>query len=52
MIEVSWLVFCATSLVLIATPGQDMILVAGCALARTRCSGYIARAASSSSGSV
>src|ERR1700704_2185374 len=27
MIEVSWLVFIVTSLVLIATPGQDMILV-------------------------
>jgi threonine/homoserine/homoserine lactone efflux protein len=27
MIEVSWLIFIATSLVLIATPGQDMILV-------------------------
>jgi threonine/homoserine/homoserine lactone efflux protein len=27
MIEVSWLVFVITSLVLIATPGQDMILV-------------------------
>jgi threonine/homoserine/homoserine lactone efflux protein len=27
MIDVSWLIFCATSLVLIATPGQDMILV-------------------------
>src|SRR4249920_2936593 len=27
MIEVSWLVFVVTSLVLIATPGQDMILV-------------------------
>ena len=27
MIEASWLVFVVTSLVLIATPGQDMILV-------------------------
>ena len=27
MIEVSWLLFIVTSLVLIATPGQDMILV-------------------------
>ena len=27
MIEVSWLVFVIASLVLIATPGQDMILV-------------------------
>src|SRR3954471_21892338 len=27
MIEASWLIFAITSLVLIATPGQDMILV-------------------------
>ena len=28
MIDASWFVFVAASLVLIATPGQDMILVA------------------------
>ena len=51
MIEVNWLLFVATSLVLIVTPGQDMILVlsrsiaqgaaAGLATATGVCSGLV-----------
>jgi threonine/homoserine/homoserine lactone efflux protein len=51
MIEINWLLFVATSLVLIVTPGQDMILVmsrsiaqgalAGVATATGVCSGLI-----------
>ena len=52
MIEVNWLLFVAASLVLIITPGQDMILilsrsiaqgaVAGVATATGVCSGLLA----------
>ena len=49
MIEASWLLFVATSLVLIATPGQDMILVMSRSVAQGAAAG-IATAAGVSVG--
>src|SRR6185369_16194436 len=51
MIEVTWLLFIVTSLVLIATPGQDMILVMSRSVAQGAAAG-VATAAGVSLGLV
>jgi threonine/homoserine/homoserine lactone efflux protein len=51
MIEVTWLLFIAASLVLIATPGQDMILVMSRSIAQGSAAG-VATAAGVSTGLV
>jgi len=44
MVEASWLVFVVTSLVLIATPGQDMILVMSRSVAQGAAAGVVTAA--------
>ena len=44
MIEVSWLVFIVASLVLIATPGQDMVLVMSRSIAQGPAAGVVTAA--------
>jgi threonine/homoserine/homoserine lactone efflux protein len=44
MIEASWLLFCVASLALIATPGQDMILVMSRSIAQGAAAGVVTAA--------
>ena len=48
MIEASWLMFVITSLVLIATPGQDMILVMSRSIVQGPAAGVATAAGSAS----
>jgi len=44
MVEASWLVFIAASLLLIATPGQDMVLVMSRSIAQGSAAGVVTAA--------